>query len=239
MSWLDGFQTQSRSSAWWMRCTCLLWDNLGVVRSDGSGRAIAANTVLPSISANSARMVSHTIPALFSFKEIDSSEIPGVLRTDSESSIKLLKGLDLPGKFRHLEIRIEWLRERVELGKLKIHYEKGSNNPADALTKCLGSSIFGIHRAAMGFEVLDAPLGAIMAISSGFVFIEVCCKPDSSISKVARRFGFLYIGVVENMEKKTVFDQVVAALKDLGNSKVFVHVSSPCSSGSPFKKFQG
>ena len=93
----------------------------------------------------------------------------------------------------------------MELGKLKIHYEKGSSNPADALTKCLGSSIFGIHRAAMGFEVLDAPLGAIMAISSGYVFIEVCCKPDSSISKVARRFGFLYIGVVENMEKKTVF----------------------------------
>ena len=127
----------------------------------------------------------------------------------------------------------------MELGKLKIHYEKGSNNPADALTKCLGSSIFGIHRAAMGFEVLDAPLGAIMAISSGFVFIEVCCKLDSSISKVARRFGFLYIGVVENMEKKTVFDQVVAALKDLGNSKVFVHVSSPCSSGSPLRNFRG
>ena len=176
---------------------------------------------------------------LFSFKEIDSSEIPGVLRTDSESSIKLLKGFDLPRKSRHLEIRIEWLRERVELGKLKIHYEKGSNNPADALTKCLGSSIFGIHRAAMGFEVLDAPLGAIMAISSGYVFIEVCCKPDSSISKVARRFGFLYIGVVENMEKKTVFDQVVDALKDLGKSKVFVHVSSPCSSGSPLRNFRG
>ena len=176
---------------------------------------------------------------LFSFKELESSEIPGVLRTDSESSIKLLKGLDLPRKSRHLEIRIEWLRERVELGKLKIHYEKGSNNPADALTKCLGSSIFGIHRAAMGFEVLDAPLGAIMAISSGYVFIEVCCKPDSSISKVARRFGFLYIGVVENMEKKTVFDQVVAALKDLGKSKVFVHVSSPCSSGSPLRNFRG
>ena len=62
MSWLDGVQTQSRSSAWWIRCTCLLGDSLGVVSSDG-GRAMAANTVLPSISGNSARMVSHTIPA--------------------------------------------------------------------------------------------------------------------------------------------------------------------------------
>ena len=176
---------------------------------------------------------------LFSFKELESSEIPGVLRTDSESLIKLLKGLDLPRKSRHLEIRIEWLRERVELGKLKIHYEKGSSNPADALTKCLGSSIFGIHcRAAMGFEVLDAPLGAIMAISTGYLFIAVCCKPDSSISKVARRFGFLYIGIVENMEKKTVFERVVDTLKDLGKSKVFVHVSSPCSSGSPLRNFK-
>ena len=32
---------------------------------------------------------------LFSFKEIDSSEIPGVLRTDSESSIKLLRGYSM------------------------------------------------------------------------------------------------------------------------------------------------
>ena len=33
-----------------------------LVRSDG-GRAMAARTVLPSMSGNSARMVSHTIPA--------------------------------------------------------------------------------------------------------------------------------------------------------------------------------
>ena len=36
--------------------------NLSVVRSNG-GRAMAANTVLPSISENSARIVSHTMPA--------------------------------------------------------------------------------------------------------------------------------------------------------------------------------
>ena len=76
-----------------------------------------------------------------------------------------------------------------------------------------------------------------MAISSGYVFIEVCCKEDSSISKVAKRFGFLYIGIVANIEKKSVFEQVVNTLRDLGNSKVFVHVSPPCTSGSPLLNF--
>ena len=44
---------------------------------------------------------------LFSFKELESSEIPGVLRTDSDLSITLLRGLDLPQKSRHLEVWIE------------------------------------------------------------------------------------------------------------------------------------
>ena len=60
-TWLDGVQTQSRSSAWWMRCTLLFWDGLYLVSSDG-GRAMAASTVLPSMSGNSIMIVSKTIP---------------------------------------------------------------------------------------------------------------------------------------------------------------------------------
>ena len=70
---------------------------------------------------------------LFSFKELESSGIPGVLRTDSDLSIRLLRGLGLPWNSQFLEIWTEWLQERVELGELRIHYERGSNNPADAL----------------------------------------------------------------------------------------------------------
>ena len=54
-------------------------------------------------------------------------------RTDSDLSIKLLRGLGLPWKSQLLEIWTDWLQERVELGELRIHYERGSNNPADAL----------------------------------------------------------------------------------------------------------
>ena len=54
-------------------------------------------------------------------------------RTDSDLSIKLLRGLGLPWKSQLLEIWTEWLQERVELGELRIHYERGPNNPADAL----------------------------------------------------------------------------------------------------------
>ena len=43
---------------------------------------------------------------------------PGVLFSDSESSLKLLRNMDVPRRSRHLEIRIEWLKGRVEDNKL-------------------------------------------------------------------------------------------------------------------------
>ena len=51
-----------RSSAWWMRCTCLLYESADLVRRAG-GNAMAVSTVLPSMLGNSAKIVSHTIPA--------------------------------------------------------------------------------------------------------------------------------------------------------------------------------
>ena len=57
-----GVHTHSLSSAWWMRCNCLLYECEGLVRKEG-GKAIAARSVLPSMFGNSARTVSHTIPA--------------------------------------------------------------------------------------------------------------------------------------------------------------------------------
>lgn len=77
---------------------------------------------------------------LGSFKEIDAEQtIPGVLYSDSESALKLLRNLDLPRKSRHLEIRISWIKERVERKRLVLDFKKGVSNPSDLLTKCLGS----------------------------------------------------------------------------------------------------
>ena len=50
---------------------------------------------------------------LYTFQEVKVKEVPGVLYSDSESALKLLRNLDVPRKSRHLEIRIEWIKERL------------------------------------------------------------------------------------------------------------------------------
>ena len=90
--------------------------------------------------------------------QVTKTEIPGVLFTDSESSLKLLKNMDMPKRSRHLEIRIEWLKGRVAEKKLVLEFQRGQTNPSDMLSKCLGSSLFGMHREALGFEIMSGPL---------------------------------------------------------------------------------
>ena len=62
ISVLDGVHTHSRSSAWWMRCSCLFTEYVGRVRKDG-GKTTAASTVVPSMFGNSVRISSQTISA--------------------------------------------------------------------------------------------------------------------------------------------------------------------------------
>ena len=62
---------------------------------------------------------------LNTFQEVEVKEVPGVLYSDSESALKLLRNLDVPRKSRHLEIRIEWIKERVSLGQLSLIFRKG------------------------------------------------------------------------------------------------------------------
>ena len=73
----------------------------------------------------------------------------GVLYSDSESSLKLLRNLDVPRKSRHLEIKLEWIKEQVNRGSLVLSFLKGTNNPSDLLTKCLGTSAFEYHRSGL------------------------------------------------------------------------------------------
>ena len=48
-----------------------------------------------------------------------------------------------------------------------------------------------------------------------------------------------YIGINDNMEQASVFKQVGNFVREFGHPKVFVHVSSPCASGSPLRYLSG
>ena len=62
------------------------------------------------------------------------------LRTDSMSGKQLLEASDVQRRSRHIEIRIEWLRDLMNSGQLSLTFVPGAVNPADMLTKCLPSA---------------------------------------------------------------------------------------------------
>ena len=171
------------------------------------------------------------------FGEVEAAEIPGVLFSDSESSLKLLKNMDIPKRSRHLEIRVEWLKSRVVEGQLVLAFRKGVDNPSDLLTKCLGSAAFGIHRQSLGFELFASPICSLANASRRYVVVEVCCREQSSIQAVCSMLGVSYAGVCANMQSPKVFASLKSYLANFEKSDVFVHVSTPCSSGSPLRNF--
>ena len=111
---------------------------------------------------------------LKSLGRISVDELPSLLMTDSESSLKLLKNLDTPRKSRHLEIKLEWIKMQVNSGKLVVVFKRGTDNPADLLTKCLATSLYVIHRCSLGFETCDGPIASITKSFGNYILIEVC-----------------------------------------------------------------
>ena len=173
---------------------------------------------------------------LRSFQETNLQEVPGVLFSDSESALKLLRNMDIPRRSRHLEIRIQWLKGRVEEQKLVLEFRRGTSNPSDLPTKCLGSSAFGSHRESLGFEMMNGPILALTDLGHAFMIVEVCCSEDSSIFCVFKRLGIHYVGVTDKMEHDSTFRKVKEHVEYM-NVKTFGRMSSPCSSGSPLKRF--
>ena len=59
---------------------------------------------------------------LFASHETDEPE-EIVVWLVSDSSLQLVQSMDVPRRFRHVEIRLQWLRERMRDGLLKLKQE--------------------------------------------------------------------------------------------------------------------
>ena len=93
---------------------------------------------------------------LFSLEEMDEADPVHVfLESDSSSALQLVKALDIPKKSRHVEIRLLWIREQLDSGRLHVLHRSGETNPADLFTKCLGSRLFFTHRYTIGLVKLS------------------------------------------------------------------------------------
>ena len=190
-----------------------------------------------------------------------SSEGLSEILTDSQSAIALLHGEDLPRRSRHIEIRIAWLREHLRSGKSKLQWISGTENPADLMTKCLGTRLYTIHRERVGLVMQEGPVATLFELSQFhsrgdgelselhiyagsdekalIAVVEMCCPEHSTLSQACSRRGVPYIGIVGGGETQRVFKQARSLVEEWMNRGLWVHihVSTPCSSGSPLKRF--
>ena len=137
-------------------------------------------------------------------------------------------------------------------GELSIEHRPGVENVADLFTKCLPTKDYVKHRTTLGFEIDEVPMKDLQSVrdclsvsgvhvtGQDIAFVEVCCDVDSALKRACRVARIPYLGVVKRMEDSDMFQQVsmfVRAQRETGYRWVHVHVSTPCSSGSPLKNF--
>ena len=81
---------------------------------------------------------------------VDGSSV--VLGTDCSAAKSFVARRGL-GKMRHMEVRDLWLQEEVIKGKVRVIKIPGETNPADLMTKYLGTKEIEVRLDRMGIEV--------------------------------------------------------------------------------------
>lgn len=77
---------------------------------------------------------------------------PSKLLIDNQAAISLSKKPLSRARSKHIDIRYHVIRERVELGEIKIEYIPGSQQRADFLTKALGGTLHGAAIRALRLQ---------------------------------------------------------------------------------------
>ena len=80
--------------------------------------------------------------------------VEGDVYVDSAAALGVVKRKGA-GKLRHVRVGQLWVQQKSEDGELGYKKIKGSENPADLLTKPLVSSDVQRYTAALGFETRD------------------------------------------------------------------------------------
>ena len=167
-----------------------------------------------------------------------------VMESDSESALTLIAGKDVPKKSRHIEIRLHWMRSKIESEELALKYKPGTDNCADMFTKCLSTKDFVKHRTTLGFAQHEVPVGDLnslreilltgvsASVGQEMAFIEVCCSENSSLRQACKVARMPYLGITKNMQERRVLDEVKAFVVVQRNCGRWLHVhcSTPCSS---------
>ena len=63
---------------------------------------------------------------------------PSTLFLDNNSAVQVAKNPEHHGRIKHLDLRLYWLRDQVNLGAIRILHLRTDDMPADLMTKALG-----------------------------------------------------------------------------------------------------
>ncbi len=61
-----------------------------------------------------------------------------VVYCDNQGAIKIAHSLSSSGRTKHLDIRLQFIKQMISKGKVKVEYVPGTSNIADIFTKPLG-----------------------------------------------------------------------------------------------------
>ena len=192
---------------------------------------------------------------MFALGELDEEEpVTIFIESDSSAAILLLRSLDVPNRSRHVEIRLLWLREQLNSGRLKLKHRPGAENWSDIFTKCLSGKTFFKHRFSLGIIKPDGLLHDLLEVqglclvqqgsqrTGAVAFVELCCGEFSSLRQACEFSQIPYVGVIANIQASGAFSRVKLLIQDWKTKRtpslwIHVHASTPCSSGSPLKGF--
>ena len=146
---------------------------------------------------------------------------------------------------------MEWMRHKMNSGQVRLEWIPGSQNPADLFTKNVNTALLNLHRGRLGFvTVKDSPVEKLFELSvqrgriemyheARIAMLEVCCSAKSALSQECSHQGIPYAGVIQKMQKLHVYKQACAIVHRWREDGCWVHVhlSTPCSAGSPLKNF--
>jgi hypothetical protein len=76
---------------------------------------------------------------------------------DNQGSIFIASNPVTEKRSKHIDIRFHYIREVIQRGFARVYFINGDNNPADLLTKNLGSVKFLKFRSMLGLEFLEHP----------------------------------------------------------------------------------
>ena len=79
-------------------------------------------------------------------------DLKGIVRSDSTAAIGIAHREGLGGRCRHINVQYLWIQERVREGQLGLTKVLGKDNPADMMTKAVGSETLQQHLKFMNFR---------------------------------------------------------------------------------------